>query len=46
MKKPRKLHVGDTVTILSSSWGGPSVFPHIYEAGVQNLEKYFGVKVK
>ena len=37
--KPEKLKKGDTVGIVSTSWGGPSVFPHIYESGLLALEK-------
>jgi len=35
--KSNKLKVGDCVAIISSSWGGPSVFPHIYESGLEAL---------
>ncbi len=45
MLKPQKLHKGDTVAIMSPSWGGPSVFPHVYEAGLKTLEK-LGLKIK
>ncbi len=44
--KPSRLRAGDTVAIVSPSWGGPSAFPHIYEAGVRQLEDTFGLKVK
>lgn len=44
-KKPPKLHPGDTIAILSPSWGGPSAFPHIYENGLKNLES-LGFHVK
>ncbi len=43
--KPRKLRQGDTVAILSPSWGGPSVFPHIYENGLKVLNEW-GLKIK
>jgi muramoyltetrapeptide carboxypeptidase LdcA involved in peptidoglycan recycling len=43
--KPRKLEPGDHVAIVSLSWGGPAVFPHIYEAGI-NFLKENGLKVK
>jgi len=36
-KKPKKLKQGDAVAIVSPSWGGPSVFPHIYENGLKIL---------
>ncbi len=43
--KPQRLKKGDTVAIVSPSWGGPSVFPHIYENGVENLKK-LGLNIK
>ena len=45
MIKPPRLAVGDTVAIVSPSWGGPSVFPHIYENGLEAL-KGLGLKIK
>ena len=39
-KKPTKLNKGDTVAIVSPSWGGPSVFPHIYENGLKVLQEW------
>ncbi len=44
--KPERLRPGDTVAVLSPSWGGPSVFPHIYDLGVRNLEALLGVRVR
>jgi muramoyltetrapeptide carboxypeptidase LdcA involved in peptidoglycan recycling len=38
MKKPRRLRKGSKLAILSPSWGGPSLFPHIYESGIENLQ--------
>lgn len=35
--KPPRLRVGDSVAVVSPSWGGPSVFPHIYESGLEVL---------
>ncbi|MBU2566736.1 LD-carboxypeptidase [Patescibacteria group bacterium] len=43
--KPKKLQPGDTVAIVSPSWGGPSMFPHIYKNGLKALEE-LGLKVK
>lgn len=43
--KPRKLNPGDKVATVSPSWGGPSVFPHRYQAGVRQLEAEFGLEV-
>src|SRR3990172_8620311 len=45
MVKPVKLHKSDVIGIISPSWGGPSVFPHIYENGLKNL-KALGFEVK
>lgn len=44
-KKPKRLKVGDTVAVLSPSWSGPNVFPHVYESGVKILQKW-GLKIK
>jgi muramoyltetrapeptide carboxypeptidase LdcA involved in peptidoglycan recycling len=43
--KPERLRKGDTVAIISPSWGGASVFPHIYESGIETL-KSWGLKIK
>ncbi|MDX9970348.1 MAG: LD-carboxypeptidase [Candidatus Gracilibacteria bacterium] len=43
--KPQRLKKGDTVAVISPSWGGPFVFPHIYENGIENLKK-LGLKIK
>ncbi len=44
--KPERLHLGDTVAVLSLSSGAAASFPHIYENGVRNLKEIFGLKVK
>lgn len=44
-KKPKNLKKGDTVAIVSSSWGGPSLFSHIYENGLKVLKEW-GLKIK
>ncbi len=44
-QKPRKLKPGDTVGIVSPSWGGPSLFPHIYENGLKVLREW-GLVIK
>lgn len=38
MIKPRKRKKGSVVTVLSPSWGGPSKFALVYEAGLQTLQ--------
>ena len=45
MIKPHKLNPGDKVATVSLSWGGPSVFPHRYEIGKQQLQQEFGLQV-
>ncbi|KAF7775141.1 hypothetical protein PCIT_a1259 [Pseudoalteromonas citrea] len=36
--KPKAFSQGATIAIVSPSWGGPSVFPHIYQQGLKNLK--------
>lgn len=45
MIKPKRLKKGDTIAVLSPSWGGPSIFPHIYDQGIKTLLN-LGLKVK
>ena len=45
MLKPPKLHPGDKIATVSLSWGGPSVFPHRYQIGVQQLQDEFDLQV-
>jgi muramoyltetrapeptide carboxypeptidase LdcA involved in peptidoglycan recycling len=45
MIKPAALCPGNCIVAVSLSWGGPSVFPHRYEAGKRQFEDAFGVKV-
>lgn len=44
--KPARLNHGDRVAVISPSWGGPSVFPHIYQQGIHVLEQDLGLRVK
>jgi len=44
--KPKKIKKGDVVAVLSPSWGGPSVFPHIFDNGLKVLKEKFGLKIK
>jgi muramoyltetrapeptide carboxypeptidase LdcA involved in peptidoglycan recycling len=43
-KRPRKLNRGDRVAIVSPSWGGPSVFPGIYETGLEAMRTHLGLE--
>ncbi|MCF6302465.1 MAG: LD-carboxypeptidase [Devosiaceae bacterium] len=45
LTKPGKLRCGDTLAVVSPSWGGPGTFPERYEAGKKQLIQEFGVKV-
>lgn len=45
MIKPKKLTAGDRIATVSLSWGGPSVFPHRYQVGVQQLQDEFDLQV-
>ncbi len=45
--KPRRLRSGDTVAVLSTSWGGPHAFPHVFDTGLSVLlTDRFGLRVK
>ena len=37
--KPRRLRPGDSVAIVSMAWGGPFVFPHVFDAGLSAIER-------
>ncbi|MCG3260347.1 MAG: LD-carboxypeptidase, partial [Candidatus Heimdallarchaeota archaeon] len=43
--KPKKLQKGDTIGIISPSWGGPNFFPPIYDEGISVL-KEMGFQIK
>ncbi len=43
--KPRRLSPGDTVAIVSPSWGGPSLFPATFDLGLINLTERLGLRV-
>jgi muramoyltetrapeptide carboxypeptidase LdcA involved in peptidoglycan recycling len=45
MIKPKKLNPGDKIATVSLSWGGPSVFPHRYQIGVQQLKDELDLEV-
>jgi len=44
--KPKRLNIGDTVAVLSPSWGGPSQVPHVFDLGLRNIEREYGWKIK
>ncbi len=43
--RPRRLAPGDTVAILSPSWGGPNAFPHVFDHGLTVLRGW-GLEVR
>jgi muramoyltetrapeptide carboxypeptidase LdcA involved in peptidoglycan recycling len=43
--RPLRLSPGDTVAVVSPSWGGPAAFPEVYEAGLRTLEG-LGLRVR
>lgn len=43
--KPPRLREGDTVGVISPSWGGGAAYPHRIERGVAYLES-LGLRVK
>jgi muramoyltetrapeptide carboxypeptidase LdcA involved in peptidoglycan recycling len=45
LSKPRRLRPGDTVAAVSLSWGGPGTISHRYQAGKEQFEREFGVRV-
>jgi muramoyltetrapeptide carboxypeptidase LdcA involved in peptidoglycan recycling len=44
--KPERLRRGDRVAVVSMSWGGANVFPHVLEAGLATLTDRFGLRVQ
>jgi len=38
--RPRHLTPGDTVAVLSPSWGGPHAFPHVFDRGLAILRDW------
>lgn len=43
--KPDRLKSGDKVAIVSPSWGGPSICPHIYENGIKYLTEQLKLEI-
>ncbi len=46
LRKLHRLKKNDTVAIVSLSWGGPSVFPVVYERGLDYIQNKLGLKTK
>ncbi|WP_417584595.1 S66 family peptidase [Pelagibacterium sp.] len=45
LTKPQRLNAGDTIAVVSPSWGGPGTFPDRYEAGLACLRERFGFEI-
>ncbi len=43
--RPRRLSPGDTVAVVSPSWGGPSAFPHVFDHGLAVLRGW-GLEIR
>ena len=43
--RPRRLVAGDTVAVLSPSWGGPHAFPHVFDRGLAQLREW-GLEIR
>jgi muramoyltetrapeptide carboxypeptidase LdcA involved in peptidoglycan recycling len=46
MIRPERLHAGDTVALVSPSWGGPALFPDQFNAGLRVLADPLGLRVR
>jgi muramoyltetrapeptide carboxypeptidase LdcA involved in peptidoglycan recycling len=44
--KPARLRAGDCVAVVSTSWGGPGVFPHVFDRGLDTLQRVFGLTIR
>jgi len=43
--KPNRLRVGDAVAIVSPSWGGPGLYPPVFDLGLRTLRDDFGLRI-
>jgi muramoyltetrapeptide carboxypeptidase LdcA involved in peptidoglycan recycling len=43
--RPPRLRTGDTVAVLTPSWGGPGLFPAVFDSGLRVLVEVFGLRV-
>lgn len=46
MSKPKQLKENDTIAVLTPSWGGPSIFPHVLDQGISVLKNVFKLNIK
>ena len=45
-QKPMRLRPGDTVAVLSPSWGGPALYPAVFDIGLESLRELLGVTIQ
>lgn len=45
-QKPMRLRPGDKVAVLSPSWGGPSLYPQVFDSGLAQLRELLGITVQ
>ena len=45
-QKPMRLRPGDKVAVLSQSWGGPALYPAVFDLGLSQLRDLLGVSVQ
>lgn len=43
--KPGRLRAGDRVAVVATSFGGPALFPHVFDRGLANLREIFGLEI-
>ena len=43
---PQPLRSGDTIAVVSPSWGGPSQFSQVFDRGLTVLHEEFGLRIK
>ena len=41
MRTPPKARPGDGISVVSPSWAGPAVFPHVHDLGLRRLREVF-----
>jgi len=45
MIRPKRLRKGDTLAVVSPSWGGPAAYPHIFDKGLEILRDGLGFEI-
>jgi muramoyltetrapeptide carboxypeptidase LdcA involved in peptidoglycan recycling len=45
IRRPARLHPGDRVAVVSPSWSGPAIYPHVFDAGLHTLRTVLDLDV-